>query len=54
MRIPNDLLLEGQLHPQKSDLPMAFADLYPTLLSLMGMEAQIPASVQTHNWDNCC
>ena len=29
---------------------MAFADLSSHLLSLMGMEAQIPASVQTHNW----
>ena len=50
MRIPMICCWKGKLHPQKSDLPMAFADLYPTLLSLMGMEAQIPASVQTHNW----
>ena len=50
----HDLLLEEQAASAESDLPMAFADLYPTLLSLMGMEAQIPASVQTHNWDHCC
>lgn len=50
MRIPMICCWKDKLHPQKSDLPMAFADLYPTLLSLMGMEAQIPASVQTHNW----
>ena len=41
---------KNKLHPQKSNLPVAFADLYPTLLSLMGMEAQIPACVQTRNW----
>lgn len=50
MRIPMICCWKDKLYPQKSDLPMAFADLYPTLLSLMGMEAQIPASVQTHNW----
>lgn len=50
MRIPMICCWKGRLHPQRSDLPVAFADLYPTLLSLMGRKAEIPSTVQTHDW----
>lgn len=44
------MLLENKLHPQQTDLPVAFADLYPTMLSLMGMKDQIPSTVQSYDW----
>lgn len=50
MHIPMIVSWKGQLYPRKSQLPVALGDLYPTLLSMMGMGSRIPGSVQTYNW----
>lgn len=50
MHIPMIVCWKGQLAPQKSTLPIALGDLYPTLLSMMGMGNSIPESVQTLDW----
>jgi arylsulfatase A-like enzyme len=50
MRIPMICCWKNKLHPQQTDLPVAFADLYPTMLSLMGMKDQIPSTVQSYDW----
>lgn len=51
MRIPLILSWKRMLKPRTDKVTMmAFADLYPTLLSLMGMEGQIPKEVQTYDF----
>lgn len=50
MRIPMICCWKNELHPQQTDLPVAFADLCPTMLSLMGMKDQIPSTVQSYDW----
>lgn len=48
LRIPLIIRWTGKIKPRKeAGLQMAFADLYPTLLSLMGFKEEIPAQVQT-------
>ncbi len=50
MRIPMIITWPQQLKTrQEKELPIAFADLYPTMLSLMGYEKDIPEEVQTFN-----
>lgn len=50
MRIPMICCWKNKLHPQQTNLPVAFADLCPTMLSLMGMKDQIPSTVQSYDW----
>ena len=53
MRIPMILSWPDQIKPRKSDpLMIAFADLYPTLLSMMGFSKEIPETVQTFDLSN--
>lgn len=49
MRIPMIISYPAKLKPRSKDdkLMLAFADLYPSLLSLMGLKEEIPAEVQT-------
>lgn len=48
MRIPLIISWPEKIKPQVDDTTMfAFADLYPTMLSLMGLQTQIPREVQT-------
>lgn len=48
MRVPMILSWPDRIKPRKDDkLMIAFADLYPSLLSLMGFEKEIPETVQT-------
>lgn len=48
MRVPVIISWPRKIQPRKDDkLMIAFADLYPSLLSLMGFRQEIPASVQT-------
>lgn len=48
MRIPMIISYPAKLKPRKEDkLMLAFADLYPSLLSLMGFQKEIPGEVQT-------
>lgn len=48
MRIPMIISWPNGLKPRKDDQLMpAFADLYPSLLSMMGFKKEIPAEVQT-------
>ena len=48
MRIPMMISWPEKIAPHRdSTLMIAFADLYPSLLSLMGFKEQIPAEVQT-------
>ena len=47
MRIPMIVTYPDKLKPRTSNLNIAFADLYPTLLSLMGFQKAIPDEVQT-------
>lgn len=48
MRIPMMISWPEKIAPRRdSTLMIAFADLYPSLLSLMGFKEQIPAGVQT-------
>ena len=48
MRVPLILSWPDRIKPRKDDkLMIAFADLYPSLLSLMGFEKEIPETVQT-------
>lgn len=48
MRVPMIISWPGKIQPRKeSKLMIAFADLYPTLLSLMGLKEEIPETVQT-------
>lgn len=48
MRVPVIISWPRKIQPRKDDkLMIAFADLYPSLLSLMGFRREIPASVQT-------
>lgn len=48
MRIPMIISYPARLKPRKeNNLMLAFADLYPTLLSMMGFKKEIPAEVQT-------
>lgn len=48
MRIPMIISWPGKIQPRKeSKLMIAFADLYPTLLSMMGLKDEIPETVQT-------
>lgn len=49
IRIPMICCWKNKLHPQQTDLPVAFADLYPTMLSLMGMKDQTPSTVQSYD-----
>lgn len=51
MRIPMIISWPEKLAPRKDTVNMmAFADLYPTLLSLMGYKEDIPQQVQTMDW----
>lgn len=51
MRIPMILTWPGKLRPRTDTTTMiAYADLYPTLLSLMGFKEDIPQEVQTMDW----
>lgn len=48
MRIPMIISYPDKLKPRKEEQLMpAFADLYPSLLSMMGFKKEIPAEVQT-------
>ena len=48
MRIPMIISWPAKIKPRKDDhLMIAFADLYPSLLSLMGFQKEIPETVQT-------
>lgn len=48
MRVPLIIRWKGTIEPRKdTGLQIAFADLYPTLLSLMGYQKEIPSQVQT-------
>lgn len=48
MRVPLIISWPEKIKPRKDNhLMMAFADLYPTLLSLMGLKNEIPETVQT-------
>lgn len=49
MRIPMIISYPAKLKPRYKDpsLMLAFADLYPSLLSMMGFKEKIPAEVQT-------
>lgn len=48
MRIPMIISYPAKLKPRKEEkLMLAFADLYPSLLSMMGFQKEIPAEVQT-------
>lgn len=48
MRIPMILTWPDKLKPRTDTITMmAFADLYPSLLSMMGFKKEIPAEVQT-------
>lgn len=48
MRIPLIISWPQKIRPRRDNkLTIAFADLYPSLLSLMGFGKEIPASVQT-------
>lgn len=50
MRIPFIVSWKGKLKPRRDDHTMiAFADIYPTVLSLMGFGKNIPPTVQSHN-----
>lgn len=51
MRIPMIISYPAKLKPRKEDkLMLAFADLYPSLLSLMGFQKEIPETVQTFDF----
>ena len=51
MRIPLIISWPARIRPRTDKKTMiAFADLYPTLLSLMGFKKAIPAEVQTFDW----
>ncbi|WP_455586415.1 sulfatase-like hydrolase/transferase [Bacteroides sp.] len=53
MRIPMIITWPEKLKPRTDTVTMtAFADLYPTLLSLMGFQKDIPKKVQTMDWSN--
>lgn len=48
MRIPMIVSCPRLMKPRTDNVtPLAFADLYPTLLSMMGFKKQIPPTVQT-------
>ena len=48
MRVPMIISWPNRLKPRTDqNTMMAFADLYPTLLSMMGFQKEIPAEVQT-------
>lgn len=48
MRIPMIISWPEKIKPRKDDhLMIAFADLYPSLLSMMGFQKEIPETVQT-------
>lgn len=48
MRIPMIISWPARIKPRKEEnLPIAFADLYPSLLSMMGFQKEIPETVQT-------
>ena len=48
MRIPMIISWPERIKPRKEEnLTIAFADLYPSLLSLMGFQKEIPETVQT-------
>lgn len=48
MRIPMIISWPEKIKPRKDDqLMIAFADLYPSLLSMMGFQEEIPETVQT-------
>ena len=48
MRIPMIISWPRQIKPRKEEnLMISFADLYPSLLSLMGFQKEIPKTVQT-------
>lgn len=51
MRVPMILRWPGTIEARRDTTAMpAFADLGPTMLSLMGLEAYIPAEVETYDW----
>lgn len=51
MRVPLIITWADKLPPRKDTVTMmAYADLYPTLLSLMGFKEDIPQEVQTMDW----
>ena len=51
MRIPMIISWPAKIKPRKDDrLMIAFADLYPSLLSLMGFRKEIPETVQTFDF----
>lgn len=48
MRVPMIISWPEKIKPRKDEhLMIAFADLYPSLLSMMGLEKEIPETVQT-------
>jgi len=48
MRIPMIISWPEKIQPRKDEhLMIAFADLYPSLLSMMGFRKEIPGTVQT-------
>ena len=50
MRIPLIISWQGKIKPRKdAKTSIAFADLYPTLLSLLGQKRNIPKEVQTND-----
>lgn len=49
MRIPMMFRLPGKIAPRGDDALMSLPDLYPTLLGLLGLEQQIPATVEGVN-----
>lgn len=50
IRVPMILSWPGHIPARRDDrLMIAYADLYPTLLSLMGLKAEIPAEVETRD-----
>ena len=53
MRIPMIISWPDQIKPRRDDkLMIAFADLYPSLLSMMGFQKEIPSTVQTFDLGN--
>ena len=51
MRVPMILRWPGTIEARRDTTAMpAFADLGPTMLSLMGLEAYIPAEAETYDW----
>ncbi len=51
MRIPMMIRWPGKIPARRDSTGMmAFADLAPTLLSLMGFKEQIPAEMETYDW----